>query len=109
MRYTSAYQNGIESVDRNLKIWVGIEGDDKLLDEGLVLFVRKGTSWDDMEVICQCEAAVARSVYELICSSIQDSHSVTETQLYSAIRMMAKKASALWSEGKETPEIDEHF
>lgn len=109
MRYTSAYGSGIESIDRDFKIHIGVFGSDKLTDEGVVFFVRKGTSIGDEEFICSCQAAVSRSVYELICCSIQDGQSVTGIQLYSAIKMLAKKASALWTEGQETPEIDKHF
>lgn len=110
MRYTSTYGSGIESVDREYRIVIGTLGYTKLSDEGIVFFARRSNSHTDSdEIICRCEAAVSRSVYELVALSIQDDRSVTGTQLYSAIKMLAKKCSMLWSEGKVDPNIDKHF
>lgn len=109
MRYTSTYQTGIESVDRKYKIFVGTLGYEGLSDVGQILFCRKEVSTGDLEIICRCEAAVAMSVYELAVLSIQDDQSITGTQLYRTIRMLAKHSSALWSEGKDDPEIEENF
>lgn len=108
MRYTSAYGNGIESVDRRYRIMIGTLGYEVLSDEGLVFFVRQGDD-GSIEIICQCESAVSRSVYDLVAFSIQDEHSITGTQLYSAIRMLCKKASGLWTGGIVDSKIGENF
>ncbi len=109
MRYTSTYQNGIESVDRRYKIFIGTLGYEGLRDVGQVLFCRKELSNGDIEIICRCEAAVSRNIYELVALSIQDDQSVTGTHLYRAIKMLAKHCSSLWSEGKDDPRIEENF
>ena len=107
MRYTASYQNGIESVDRRYRIVIAIIGDGELSDEGDILFLKKGASDSDLEMICRCGAAVSRSVYDLVAFSIQDGQSITQGQLYSAIKMLAKKCSGLWSEGKVDGQIEE--
>jgi len=110
VRYTSTYQSGIESVDREYRIMIGVLGHkDKMDDDGDIIFLKQGTDVNDFEIICRCASAVSRSVYELVALSIQDDRSVTETQLYSAIKMLAKKCSMLWSEGKPDPDIEKYF
>lgn len=110
MRYTSSYQTGIESVDREYRIMIGVLGHkDKMDDDGDIIFLKQGTDANDFEIICRCASAVSRSVYDLVALSIQDDRSVTGTQLYSAIKMLSKKCSMLWNEGVITPEIEEHF
>jgi hypothetical protein len=63
----------------------------------------------DRNIICGCAGAVARSVYELIALSIQDEKSVTQKQLYAALRNMSKTCTGLWERCVIDKRIDENM
>lgn len=100
MRYMS-YSTGIESVDREYRIMIAVLGHkDKMDDEGEIVFLKQSTTdTNDFDIICRCASAVSRTVYDTVAFSIQDDMSVTGTQLYLALKMLAKKCSGLWSGG----------
>ncbi len=101
MRYMS-YSTGIESIDREYGIMICVlEHKARLDDEGDIIFLKQSTTnTNDFEIICRCATAVSRTVYDTVAFSIQDNMSVTGTQLYSALRMLAKRCSILWRDGR---------
>lgn len=110
MRFTASYSNGIESVDRNNRIQIVVlKYEGELTDDDDVLFLRQGLDANDFDIICGCAGAVSRSVYELIALSIQDERSVTQKQLYAALRNMSKACTGLWERGIEDKRIDENM
>lgn len=110
MRFTASYSNGIESVDRNSVIQIVIlKPEGELTDDDDVLFLRQGLDANDFDIICGCAGAVARSIYELIALSIQDEKSVTQRQLYAALRSMSKTCTGLWERGIMDKRIDDNM
>lgn len=109
MRFTSSYQRGIESVDRNSRVMIGVYGDeDDLTDNDDVDFLLHGSGHDDLS-IASCRSGVAKKVYELVDLSIQDGHSVTMKQLFSTIKQIAQLCTDLWDRGKLDLEIEKNF
>ena len=109
MRFAS-YGTGIESVDRNSRIQIAsIKPVEKLTDEGDVLFLRQGTDANDFDIICRCATAVSRSIYDTIAFSIQDEKSVSQKQLYAALRNMSIVCTGLWERCIIDKRIDENM